>query len=326
MPRTKKEPAPPDPNKLVRRSAGTYRSGDDRFEVRQSGIGWFVVDSTQTDELGQELVQGPYPTLAAARDALPEARRTTVRALPKPKRAKAPAKARTPEPEPEPEPEAEPEPVDPLRAILLEAANDHFPPADFAVDVLEPAADARADAVISFSGHSLVVARVDEAKVRRQLPSDDPGAPLSAPFLAWLGKQLKCEPGVVDVVLVAHPGWISPKALRLEPATGAAVDRHDRVRRARRYRSDVTVHTDAEHRGIVIVGRGLAGRLEVSIEVAPEHRGRGLGADLARAALALAPAGEPLFAQVSPGNVASLRAFLGAGYRPIGSEVLFPRS
>ena len=36
-----------------------------------------------------------------------------------------------------------------------------------------------------------------------------------------------------------------------------------------------------------------------------------------------APLGVAAVAQVSPGNVASLRAFLAAGYRPIGSEVLF---
>jgi len=72
-----------------------------------------------------------------------------------------------------------------------------------------------------------------------------------------------------------------------------------------------------------MLGRGLAGRWEVAVEVAPEHRGQGLGRALARAAPALVPSGEPLFAQVSPGNVASVRAFLAAGYRPICSEVLF---
>ena len=46
---------------------------------------------------------------------------------------------------------------------------------------------------------------------------------------------------------------------------------------------------------------------------------------LAAAARGLVPAGEHLFAQVAPGNVASLRAFLAAGYRPIGAEVLFLR-
>jgi GNAT superfamily N-acetyltransferase len=73
----------------------------------------------------------------------------------------------------------------------------------------------------------------------------------------------------------------------------------------------------------VILGRGLAGRLEVSVEVEPEHRGAGLGRAMAEAARALAAPGELLFAQVSPGNVASVRAFLAAGYRPVCGEVLF---
>ena len=33
--------------------------------------------------------------------------------------------------------------------------------------------------------------------------------------------------------------------------------------------------------------------------------------------------GVQLWAQVAPANTASLRAFLAAGYRPVGAEVLF---
>jgi hypothetical protein len=72
-----------DPNKLARKKAGTYRTADERFEVRQAALGWFLIDSTATDELGQELVRGPFPTLGAVRDALPEARRTTLKPLPR---------------------------------------------------------------------------------------------------------------------------------------------------------------------------------------------------------------------------------------------------
>jgi hypothetical protein len=63
-----------------------------------------------------------------------------------------------------------------------------------------------------------------------------------------------------------------------------------------------------------------------TVEVLPPPGGRtaqGLGRALALAARHLVPAGEPVFAQVSPGNAASLRAILAAGYRPLGSEVLF---
>lgn len=70
-----------DPNKLVRQSAGTYRSTDDRFEVRGEGSRWFLVDTAQTDELGQELVRGPYATLSEVREAIPEARRADLKPL-----------------------------------------------------------------------------------------------------------------------------------------------------------------------------------------------------------------------------------------------------
>ena len=43
---------------------------------------------------------------------------------------------------------------------------------------------------------------------------------------------------------------------------------------------------------------------------------------LATAGQALVPPGEPLFAQVSPGNVASLHLLLATGFTPVGSEVL----
>jgi hypothetical protein len=39
----------------------------------------------------------------------------------------------------------------------------------------------------------------------------------------------------------------------------------------------------------------------------------------------LTPLGEPLFAQVAPGNAASPRAVQAAGFRPIGAEVQFHR-
>lgn len=96
--RKAKEPQPSDPNKLVRQQAGTYRTADERFEVRGEGNRWFLVDSERTDELGQQLVRGPLPTLDAVREAIPEARREDTRPAPVPKRsangAKTKAKAK----------------------------------------------------------------------------------------------------------------------------------------------------------------------------------------------------------------------------------------
>jgi hypothetical protein len=80
------KPAPADgtddPNKLVRQRAGLYHTADERFEVRQAALGWFLVDSAATNEFGQELVRGPFATLDALRETLPEARRTTLASVP----------------------------------------------------------------------------------------------------------------------------------------------------------------------------------------------------------------------------------------------------
>jgi hypothetical protein len=76
-----------DPNKLIRRQAGTYGTADDRFEVRHEGGRWFLVDAQRTDELGQALVQGPFPSLNAVREAVPEARRSTLKSVPRPRPA-----------------------------------------------------------------------------------------------------------------------------------------------------------------------------------------------------------------------------------------------
>jgi GNAT superfamily N-acetyltransferase len=75
-----------------------------------------------------------------------------------------------------------------------------------------------------------------------------------------------------------------------------------------------------------LAGVSLAGRWEVSFEVEPSSRGQGLGRALAAAALGLLSADTPVFAQVAPGNSVSLRATLGAGYTPIGAEVLLSRA
>jgi hypothetical protein len=88
---------PPEPDALVRQAAGRYRTGDDRFEVRQADVGWFLVDTTQTNDFGQELIRGPFDTLAAVRASIPDARQTRV----------APARRsprRAPKPTPPPPP------------------------------------------------------------------------------------------------------------------------------------------------------------------------------------------------------------------------------
>jgi RimJ/RimL family protein N-acetyltransferase len=61
--------------------------------------------------------------------------------------------------------------------------------------------------------------------------------------------------------------------------------------------------------------------LEVSVEVF-DGSTAGAGRRLIIEALGRVPAGEVVFAQVAPGNAASLRAFLSCGFAPIGAETL----
>ena len=173
--------------------------------------------------------------------------------------------------------------------------------------------------VVSGSAWHVVDADVDPAWVAAQVGHDRIAAPLGARFLAALADRVGVEPGVLDAVLVAPAAPVEGGPALVE----AEVPDHPRVQRALRHRTDVRVWTTPEAGALVTLGRGVRGRWEVSLEVDPACRGRGLGTALARAAPALAPAGRPLWAQVAPANVASLRAFLAAGYRPVGAEVLF---
>lgn len=62
---------PPDPDRLIRQTPGTYRTEDGRFEVRgEAGGRWYVADTERTNELGLELVLGPLTSLAEAREAV----------------------------------------------------------------------------------------------------------------------------------------------------------------------------------------------------------------------------------------------------------------
>ena len=100
---TSKADVAADPDKLVRQQAGTYRTADERFEVREADAGWFLVDSLQTNEFGQELIQGPFSTLKALRAVLPDARASKP-AMPARAAPKKPAKAAKPEEKPKPTP------------------------------------------------------------------------------------------------------------------------------------------------------------------------------------------------------------------------------
>jgi GNAT superfamily N-acetyltransferase len=199
----------------------------------------------------------------------------------------------------------------PLATLLQAAARGGFPPFDGVVEIFPPL-DGKVDAVVAFTAHSAVAVDLRPDDIRARLDPDDFGASMSATFLAWLSERLGTPPGVLDLVLAA-------------PSRPAAAGDLSLDRRATRYRNDLHVYTDETGQGVLVVGRGLAGRWEMAFEVDADARGRGLGRALAAVAPTLIPEGEYLFAQASPGNAASVRAVLAAGYLSIGSEVLFAR-
>lgn len=210
----------------------------------------------------------------------------------------------------------------PLATLLAKIAAGEHPPADGTVTVLAPP-DERSHGVLALTAHHVVTADVTADWVRERLPEGDLSAPLKPPFLAALERATGRSVGNIDAVLVtlAEPGR---PAMDLVPATASS---HARVARANHYRTGVRVWTCPG--GLVLLGRGVAGRWEVAVELDQDVRGRGLGRALfaaARHLLAdLAPPGEPLWAQVAPGNVASVRALLSAGYRPAAAEALLVR-
>lgn len=199
----------------------------------------------------------------------------------------------------------------PLAAILAAAADGTFPPADGAIDVLPPD-PAGFRAVVSLTGHAYVLADVDADELQSR-GADGYGGASKPDVLRWLAGPTGSI-GSLDVVLVAaaQPGPT------VRPRTD--LDDHPRVRRASAHRHDVEVYGDDT--GLVVLGHGLVGRRELAVELFDPARGGGHGRRLIRGGLARLPRSEWCWAQVAPGNAASLRAFLACGFVPVGSEVL----
>jgi GNAT superfamily N-acetyltransferase len=164
----------------------------------------------------------------------------------------------------------------------------------------------------------VVAAPVSPDWVAAHLPDtgDEYSEPMNPPFLHALERRLGRRINSIDQMLVA-PALPGPAPL---PLTEIQDHDHPRVRHAVGYRDDVRVYAAAG--GVLTVGRGLAGRWELSMEVDPGHRNAGLGRALVTAARHLVPPGAHVWAQVAPGNAASTRTLLAAGFIPVGAEAI----
>jgi hypothetical protein len=172
-------------------------------------------------------------------------------------------------------------------------------------------------AVVEFTGHAVILTDRDPAEVLARA-GDGFGGAAHPDVVRWLA-----GPGGLigshDAVLVARASGAGASGSRLVETS--VHDGHPRVVRSRSHRLDVRVFADDD--GLVTIGTGVAGRLEVSVELLDGRvHGGGAGRRLVTEALALIPAGRLLWAQVAPGNAASLRTFLSCGFRPIAAEIL----
>lgn len=203
-----------------------------------------------------------------------------------------------------------------LRDILEAAGRGVLPPADGRTTVVAQASH-RDAGVLAFTAHAVVFTDEDPQWVYDTLAAvecDALAAPMNARFLTALLERTGRTSETIDAMLVGPPLPGEPPLPLKEITDGG----HPRIVYARRRRDDVRAWT-AEG-GVLVMGRGIAGRLEVSVEVDEEVRHRGLGRLLVTAARHLVT--EPLWAQVAPGNARSMRTFQAAGYRIVGSEAL----
>jgi hypothetical protein len=207
-----------------------------------------------------------------------------------------------------------------LGGRLRDAAFGTFPEVDGLVEVV-PSPGPPCDAFVAFTGHFVLAADIDPQEVAARMPPGEFSVPFSPAALLWLAERLGLTPATHDALFVSFADGAGPPAW-LHRTDDLA---HPRVERASRYRDIESVWTTDDGNSMVMVGRGLCGRWEVGYEVATDARNAGLGRRLVGAARSLVPAGEPLWAQVAPGNAASMRSAFAAGFTPVAAEILFTR-
>lgn len=130
---------------------------------------------------------------------------------------------------------------------------------------------ARDAGVLAFTAHSVVFTDEDPDWVRSVLtgtPGDALAATMNPYFLGALMARGGRHMNTVDLLTVAPalPGGPGIALREIEDPE------HPRVARAMKYRDEVRVW--AADGGVVILGRGVAGRWETAIEVAEESRSR----------------------------------------------------
>jgi hypothetical protein len=228
-------------------------------------------------------------------------------------------------------------PMHPLAVLITDAAAGRFPPVDGGWQRVPPWRPGL-EGIVAFTGHAVLALAPDVTDERLAGfgvnglgGAHDPRliAALAGPD-GWIAS--------LDVLLAGH-GTGHPGAAGADPAgAGPAsagprlVDRpdlaaHPRLLFAAQIRDQPRIlgYPDLGRSALAVVSRGLGGLTELSFELELQRRGTGSGAILISDAMSTIPAGQLVIAAIAPGNAASLRAALTAGFVPLGSTQLFRR-
>ncbi len=216
-------------------------------------------------------------------------------------------------------------PTHPLAELITAAADGRFPAADGGWQRVPPWRPG-VEASFAFTGHAVFAVAPDVTDQRlAALGADGFGGahdPRLIAALAGPGGWIDC----LDMVMAGRgtgqagqpPRLVDRPDLATHPRAVFAAEARDQAR--------PLGYPDRGAARWPCISRGIAGLTELSFELEPERRGKGGGAGLVRDALSAVPSGQLVLAAVAPGNAASVRALLAAGFVPLGAIQLFRRA